>query len=290
MATQLDYCGAGARLDPDSGLKLDPDRWAFQRKVDGCYVRVSTDARGCVANMLTRSGNSIAPEMTGINTGIPSAILFGEFEGHTEAGIAAATGRGWPLVHLFDAAHVESKRIASLPYRERLALLHQHQTTAELGGRLNPWTKDEEGDHHDQRGRYCRPVPRDARRFPVIETVRGSDGARELWRSYVERDGGEGLVAVRLDAVLGARNAKRKVKTTDTIDCTVIAVGGGCATLVAGTVPNWTDGLTFAVSARGRWSQLVPGAVVSVAHDGFYSSTVPRFPRLVGERLDLVCS
>ncbi len=273
----LDYAGAGARLDPDAGLRLPADRWAWQPKIDGCYGRVTTDSAGAVVRVLTRSGRELATDLVGCLTGVPLATLHGEVEAHTEAGIRAATARGWALCHLFDVSAIAGVSVARLPYSERRAALHRAQAAAELGGRVSPWTRDGEGDHHDARGRYVRPVPRDLRRFPVVPQVRGQSGARDLWRQHVELGGGEGLVAVRLDAPLRARAAKRKIKASDTITCRVLSCSSGAALVDFG-------GVRFAVAAR----DLRPGQLVDVASDGWYETgAAPRFPRLVGVRSDL---
>jgi hypothetical protein len=219
----------------------------------------------------------MATDLVGCLTGVPLATLHGEVEAHTEAGARAATARGWALCHLFDVSAVAGVSVAHLPYSERRAALHRAQAAAELVGRVSPWTRDDEGDHHDARGRYVRPVPRDLRRFPVVAQVRGAVGARDLWRQHVELGGGEGLVAVRLDAPMRARNSKRKIKASDTITCRVLSCSSGAALVDFG-------GVRFAVAA----SDLRPGQLVDVASDGWYESgATPRFPRLVRRRSEL---
>jgi hypothetical protein len=279
MSALVDYVGAGSRLAPVKGLALGRG-WAWQPKIDGAYIRASTDKAGRITNLMLRSGRLLergdqGADLLGSMTGLPDAVLHGEAEIHTEAGIRAATSRGWVALHLFDVTRVRGRSLH--------ARLHYYQAHAELepGGRNDWWTIDGNGDAHDQGGRFCRPVPRDLRRVPVVPMVRTRSAAEELWQSYVERDGGEGVVAVRLDAVPGKRGAKRKVKKTDTLDATVLANQGGVARLAWG-------GQTFTVSARGRWSALMPGAVVEVAADGFYESgATPRFARIVRARADL---
>lgn len=276
-----DYAGATARVSPERGLALDPRRWAFQIKVDGCYVRATTDRAGRVTHAILRSGRPAAADLIGVATGLPDAVIHGELEDHTEAGRRAAAARGWAALHLFDVTRVRGRWLGGEPYAARYARLHAYQAEAELGGRDTWWTVDAQGDAHDRGGRYCRPVPRDLRRCPVVPMARGRGAGEALWREHVELGGGEGLVAVRLDAPLGARAAKRKIKATDTIDCRVLEVGGGVARLA------WGGG-TFLCSARGRWSALRPGAVVAVDHDGYYEAgCMPRFARIRAERGDI---
>lgn len=277
-----DYVGAGARLAPERGLALDPRRWAWAPKVDGCYARVSLDRRGRIAHVLSRAGAPLgeAADLVGILAGPPDSVLHGELEAHTEAGARAAAGRGWRLLHLFDVTRVAGRDLTSAPYAERYGELHRMQAELELAGRRNPWVVDDQGDAHDQRtGRYVRPVPRDIRRLPVVQLARGRGAGEALWREHVELGGGEGLVAVRLDGPAGAPGAKRKIKQTDELDAVVVA-GDARATAVL------YAGHRIVVSSRGRVYR--PGEVVSIAHDGWYESSVtPRFARIVRNRADL---
>jgi hypothetical protein len=281
----LDYCGAGSRQSIATALELDPVRYAWQPKIDGCYVRVSTDRHGRIANVLTRAGNTPreASEFLSLLAGPPDAVLHGELEAHTEAGIRVAGCRGWRNLHLFDCTRAHGRPISSLPYSQRWGELHRAQSVIESegAGRRSPWTVDDQGDAHDiATGRYMRPVPRDLRRVPIVPLMRGRSAGEELWRSFVEVGGGEGLVAVALDAPAGRRGAKRKVKATDTIDCRVLQIDGRNATLEHG-------GQRFVVSAKSKVQPRV-GQVVEIAHDGWYESTVvPRFARMVRVRDDL---
>jgi hypothetical protein len=278
-----DYAGARGRLTIEQALKLGRG-WAFQVKIDGCYVRATTDAAGRITHLLQRSGRPIELDLVGVATGLPDAVLHGELEAHTEAGRRAAETRGWAALHLFDVTCVRRRPLHREPYQDRYARLHAYQAEAELGGRDTWWTIDGRGAAHDAGGRFCRPVPRDLRRCPVVPMARSSSAAAALWREHVEVGGGEGLVAVRLEAPLGVRGAKKKVKATDELDCRVLEVGGGVARLA------WKGG-TFLCSARGRWAALCPGQVVSCAHDGYYEAgCTPRFARIRRERPDLTAA
>jgi hypothetical protein len=274
----VDYAGAGARLELERAMQLDADRWAWQPKIDGCYVRVSTDRRGRIASVVTRAGAPIGTELLGTPIGLLDAVLAGELEAHTEAGERAAAIRGWRNVHLFDVSRLRGVNCAGLPYRDRYASLHREQALAELELEQR-YVIDDQGDAHDRAGRYSRPVPRDCRRTPIVPMSRGAGGGRELWRTFVDVAGGEGLVAVRLDAPLGARGAKRKVKVTDTLEAVVLEADGRAAALSY-------RGHRFVVSARG--AELVAGDIVEVRHDGWYEGSVtPRFARIVRVRNDL---
>lgn len=274
-----DYVGAVGRIGLDAAAQLDGRAWAAQPKVDGCYGRITTDRTGRVVTVLTRSGRPLRAGLEGLATGLPGAVLHAEVEAHTEAGLRAAASAGFARAHLFDVTALAGQSIAHVPYGERYAQLHRHHALAELE-RRDPWTEDERGDTHGLDGRYCRPVPVDYRRFPIVPQVRGATAIRELWRSYVERGGGEGIVVVALGAKAGARNAKRKIKPVDTLDCRVIATDARTAVLAYG-------GNRFTVGARADL-ELRIGELVEIAHSGWYEAgATPRFARLVRRRPDL---
>lgn len=274
-----DQVGAGSRLSPELGLALSPDRWAWSPKIDGCYARVSLDRRGRISNVLARSGSPIreASDLIGVLAGQPDSVLHGELEAHTEAGNRISAVRGWRALHLFDVTRHAGRDAAWMTYADRYSLLLRDRDQLLEAGTANPWVTDDQGDAHDPRtGRYCKATPRDVRRLPLVPLHRNGS---ELWQSFVERDGGEGLVAVRLDAPARARGGKRKIKATDTIDCVVIKVESGCAMLTY-------RGHSFVVSARGATCRT--GDVVEVKHDGWYERSVtPRFARIVRQRTDL---
>jgi len=273
-----DYCGAGAHLEPGKALSLRGWRW--QPKVDGVYARVTTDAAGQIVRVLARSSRPIATDLVGCRTPYRSATLHGELESHTEAGLAAASRRGYSLLHLFDASQMDGRPIARETYTQRRHLLWTELARGE-GDLWETWHLDASGRAHDGRGRFCAAVPRDHRRLRIVPQVATPAQARELWDDYVVRGGGEGIVAVRPDAPLRARGAKRKVKARSTLDAFVVAVDASAARLEH-------RGHLFEVSARGKVRPQV-GDLVEVAHDGWYAATVtPRFPRIVRVREDLI--
>lgn len=279
----LDYCGAGARLTPERGTALPHTAWAWQPKIDGVYARVTLDARGRVQRVLSRAGEPLrdAADLVGILAGPPDSVLHGELEAHTEAGIRAAATRGWAALHLFDVTRLDGRPLDREPYRARYAALHQAQAQLEDAGaaRRHDWTDDATGRHHGASGRFVAAIPRDLRRFPVVPMARGKGAGEALWRAHVEVGGGEGIVAVRLDAPAKARGAKRKVKATDTLDAVCVSSSPGGSTLLYA-------GRTFVV---GTVCEV--GAVVEVAHDGWFEAApVPRFARVVRRRDDLSAS
>lgn len=278
----MKYVGAGALLAPEAGLVLDADRWAWQPKIDGVYAQVELDDRGAIASVTSRAGAELreARDLVGIVAGAPCSTLVGELEAHTEAGIRAAAARGWAALHLYDVLRFDRVDVEDLAYEQRRGLLVRGQSIVEGDGaaRARTWRDDVTGRAHDAGGRFCRSIPRDLRRLPIVPIVRGRAGARELWRSHVEAGGGEGLVAVRLDAPAGRRGAKRKIKATDTLDAVVVDSDATAVRVVAA-------GRVFSVGTTRRPPR---GAVVEIAHHGWYeTASGPRFARIVRVRADL---
>jgi hypothetical protein len=276
----VDYVGAGARLAPARAIDLDPRRWAWMPKRDGVYARATLDGRGRIARVLSRAGAELAEaaDLIGLVAGEPDSVLHGELEAHTEAGNRAAAARGWRALHLFDVTRTAGRDVTAIPFEERYGLLHQAQARLEQAGagRVAGWTVDAAGDAHDRRGRYCRQVPRDLRRFPIVPLHRGRGAAAALWRDHVELAGGEGIVAVQLGAPARARGGKRKVKLTESLESRVVEAGAGLLRVVYGSVA-FTVGGTAPI-----------GAIVTVLHDGWYErGATPRFPRLERLRRDL---
>lgn len=301
----VDYAGAGARLEVEKALALDPRRWAYMPKLDGCYAKITTDGAGRIADLVARSGASLAaqaPDLIGIATGLPDAALAAELEAHTEAAARARATRGYALAHVFDITRWRGCDVGGEPFEARYALLHRWQTLAELDGvarapamtpdtRTFTWAMPTDGATAPApRERRWHPPgtmraggpPRDLRRLPIVPLHRGRAAAEQLWRA-VARDGLEGMVAVRLDAPLRTPNSKRKVKKTDTLDALVVDAGGGAAVL------TWR-GHIFTVSARSKvGATLARGDVVELAHDGFHEGVrvAPRFARIIRRRDDL---
>jgi len=278
------YAGATSKLDPSDLARLTSH--GFQVKHDGAYCVISTDAAGRIVRLTSRSGKehdrSDCADLLGLPTGLPDSAIVGELEAQTERSIAARSARGYPLVHLFDIATWRGCPVAGEPYRTRNSLLHRWQAMAELGEvpRVDWWRTDRQGMAHDDRGRYVRPVPRDLRRLPITRTVYGQSAARELLDQVAAADG-EGIVAVRLDAPMGARSAKVKLKFSDALDCVVIAAQGGVA-----YVEHRRGKFTVAAGSKAL-AGLTTGCIVEVTHEGWYQSGLPRFPRIVRVRSDL---
>jgi hypothetical protein len=290
MPTLLDYAGASGRIDRDKLLSINFDKCGAMPKIDGCYVRAATDGHGRISTLTYRSGSQVsqadADGLHGLYTGIADSVLLGELTAQSERGIRQRQLLGYAQLHVFDVARFNGDDVSSQPFAERYAALHRWQSWIECmepdAARHDTWQSDGVRLHDKRSGRFTRELPRDLRRLPIVPLVRGRDGARDLWNAYVERDGGEGVVVVNLDAPLGAKGSKRKCRATDTIDATVIEIGGGAAVL------SWA-GRTFACSARGKIaSELRAGDLVEVLHNGYGErSSLPQHARIIRKRFDL---
>ena len=290
----MTYVGATARLTPDAIPTLG-DGWGVQPKMDGCYAEAALDLDGRIAAVTGRNGRPVADgaELIGVLAGPPRSVLVGELEAHTEAGVAAYAAQGFRMLHLFDVLAAAGRDVRRDPYRARYDLLHSMQADLfDQGlGLVESWVMRGAGSQLRPRdpvsGRLVRAIPRDLRRLPIVPMALGADDALDLWDEHVEEYGGEGLVAVRLDARAGAPSSKRKVKLTDTIDARVVAIGSGAIRVAwrGGTSEvGWQERPEpFAVGTR---RPLAPGDTVEVAHDGWYGSGVPRFARVVRPRKD----
>lgn len=277
------YAGAAGRATLTQAAALGAGH-AIQPKLDGCYCVATTDSSGRVAHLVSRAGKkfpaAIASELRGV-IWAPDSIIIGELEAWTEAANRIAAGRGYRMLHLFDALRIGGRDVSPLPYRGRRDALLRAESAIICDDRDRPWLEDEHGVAHDlTSGRFVRPVPRSWRRIRVTPQL-PARMADQAWAEWVEpgHEAIEGLVVVALESRLGGRGSKRKVKRAETIDATVIGVGARSASVA------WAGG-TFSVSAGGL--ALAVGQVVEVVHEGFHESVVtPRFARIARRRRDL---
>jgi ATP-dependent DNA ligase len=264
------YTGATARVSLAEARRLDPRRWAVQEKHDGAFVRLHLDAAGRVRLAFTRSEREVPRAqlgaILGARIGRPHAVLVGELEAYTEAGVRAAAARGQALVHLFDCLHDGERSIDRLPYRARRDALWRAWVGAD---EASPGARD-------ARGRYAKA--RDTALAPIVAQCPLAH-LEAAWGDVVVDGGREGLVLVDLDAPAGARRAKLKAKPFETLDCRAVAVARTTVTL------EWRGSL-FNVG-RGRL-HVEQGEVVEVRHAGWYAAgQTPRFPAIVRIRRDL---
>lgn len=267
--------GAGTILSPDLARKLDSRKWAYQPKMDGGYATVTTDSNGAILTAISRSGRPWAlHDLEGIRT-IPSAVLCCEIERHTEASAQAVLRRGWDLLHIFDAISLGDRDLTPATYAERYQAIVRAIAETEIAQAERLYAP---GRHRAESGRYTHGAPLDVRRTPLVPMLRGEAGFDEMWSTYVEREQGEGLVAVRLDAKAGVRAAKRKVKTTDTVSAR-LTPGNGRGTA---HVHIYGRRVIVGMPQNARY-----GDVVDIAHNGFYNTGEPRFARVVRKRFDL---
>lgn len=272
------YAGARGRISLDKGCALGAS-WAVQVKHDGVYVELTTNDRGEIFECYSRAGRRVETDLLGLRTGVPHSRLVGELTAMTERGQEEVDRLGYQRCYLFDALLLEGRRLTSEPYRlRRDALMRAAAREWAKPGHGYDWVTDSLGRSHDvQTGRYRKRIPQGWRRLPVVEQ-RPAFQAEELWADHVASGAHEGLVFVRLDAPVGARSAKRKCKPVDDIDAVVVSQGNRAAMV------ETTHG-QFAVGT-GKISYL-PGTVVTIRYEGWYTTGLPRFPRIVRTRPDL---
>jgi hypothetical protein len=272
----MTYAGARGRLE----LAAAPtsSRFAVQPKHDGQYAVAHTDRAGAIFAVTARSGREISTDLVGVDTGCPWSELVGEYSGHTEAGRRRAAHHGHDDLVVFDASRLDGRRLDAEPYRARRDLLYRARGRA-MDVDDRPWSDDRSGNAHDASGQFCRRIPVGWRRLPIVE----QQPARELenlWADQVGQGDVEGIVVVDLEAPIGRRGAKRKIKPLRDIDATVVRVGRRRATL------HWlAAGKLFTVGTASK--RLSVGQIWAVTHDGFYDDGTPRFARLQRHRYDL---
>lgn len=268
--------GAGSLISPDLARQLDSKKWAYQPKIDGGYATVTTDANGAILSAVSRSGRPwTLGDLEQVRT-IPSAVLCCEIERHTEAAVVAVRNRGFELLHIFDALSLGGRALVAETYADRYQAIMR--AIAEREAQQGEWVYAA-GNRRTEAGRFTHAAPVDVRRTPLVPMLRGASGFDEMWSTYVERQQGEGLVAVNLTAKAGSKLAKRKVKTTDTVSAKLSPGNGGGKTA---HVYIYGQRVTVCMPANMRY-----GDIVDIAHNGFYNTGEPRFARVVRKRFDL---
>lgn len=279
----VDYAGAAGKLELDAVAFLGA-RYAVQPKHDGSYARVHLDDQGRIARLFSRAGREFPRELVGDlvgqRVGSSGAELVGELEVWTERANRLAAARGYRLLHLFDAIRVAGRYLAGEPYRARRDALWRCQTTAV--GFEQSWVPAHGGRARDRRSGQLTCARGEGWRVAPVTDQRTAAQAEVAWADWVVGGEAEGLVVVDLDAPLGGRAAKRKVKAVDTLDCRVVRAGEDTLAVEYG-------GRVFVVSARAADDRRIAiGDVVEVAIEGWYeSAATPKFARLVRQRPDL---
>lgn len=274
-----DYAGARGRISLEDALELGAG-FALQEKRDGCYARVHLDGAGRVDRIFSRAGQelprSIVADVLGARIGTPHAELVGELDAHTEAGNRAAAIAGYRSLTLFDCIRAGGRYLARAPYRERYRALCSMQVWAASSS--SRWQNEEHGVRNVESGRWSPAILGAAglERAPIVPLLTPA-AARQVWDRARAGDA-EGLVVVALEAELGARGAKRKVKPVDEHDALVVSADHLAATL------EWC-GRRVVVSNRG--AKASAGDVVSFVANGFYDDGLPRFARISRVRADL---
>lgn len=261
-----DYAGATGRITLAALSRLAPDAWAVQPKIDGMYVRVYLDMAGRVARVYSRGGHEVpAPLWAGLRgqyVGWPCAELVGELEASTERGNRHAAIRGYRAVHAFDLLHDGRRSLRDRPYRDRRDALWRMQAEIECMGPSAPWYRDPDGRLREHgTHRFASDTGHGWRTIPIVEQA----SPRHVDSLWARVDSGEleGVVAVRLDAAIGARAAKRKCKPVDESRGVVVRVDSRCAEVVI-------DGGAKCIVRRRSVSV---GDRVVVLHEGYHEAT-----------------
>jgi hypothetical protein len=284
------YAGAAGKVLRHEDLSKLGAGYVLQPKLDGIYGLVATDGAGRIASITTRSGEALGPALLADFAGVqwaPDSLVTAEVELWTQPSSAAAAARGYRMIYPFDAQCVNGRDVSREPYRVRRDALLRAEVDLERQGDDRPWLEDAAGDAHDfASGRYVKPTPlgwRRVRVVPQVPLVR----AEQAWSEWVAGQAAgpcEGLVAVALDAQLGAAKSKRKVKSAETIDAIVTDVAPRALTCW------WVAGARRVIVSRPRSLKVAPGAVVEIVHEGFYDGGAPRFARLARTRRDLAAA
>lgn len=286
-----DYAGAVGRITRERAARLLADRsrrWVAQPKADGAYLRVITGRDGAVLHCITRAGE-MPPSLMSLRgnlTGCPDAILHGEVEWHTEAGNAAHKRQGYRRVHLFDITRIDGRDLSRETYSVRRDHLMRGLTACQVDCHGNSTDSASVRNRRDPvTGQFAVGRPINWGLFPVVPQSRNLDQAWIDWvvmpYGHPPASGlaGEGLVIVDTTAPVGARNAKYKLKTLETIDCVVVRVSAKTSLLSVWQRVFVASNLNHRLSA---------GMIVEVAHNGWYQGGQPRFPRITRIRRDLM--
>lgn len=280
------YAGATSKIERSQLSKLGAG-YVAQPKLDGIFGYVSTDRAGRISSIVTRSGEIIGPALMAEFRGVrwmPDSLVTCEVELWTEASNRAAQGRGYRMIYPFDAQRVGGRDVSRESYRVRRDALMRAEVEVESRGPDTPWVEDDQGDCHDLKtGRYVKPTPLAWRRVRVVPQAPISQ-AEQAWERWVERgEAGpcEGLVAVALDAQLGARKSKLKCKEASTLDAVVTSVSARSLSAY------WTAGRRAVVVSRPASALVSVGDVVELRHESFHDDGAPRFARFSRVRRDL---
>ena len=281
------YCGAVGTIAVDRLTTLGSG-YVVQPKSDGIYGIVSVDRSGRVSSIVTRSGDVLGPSLMAEFSGlrwVRDSILIAEIELWTEPSNRAAATRGYRMIHVFDAHRVNGRDVSRESYRVRRDAVMRAESELVNFDRDEPWFEDTQGDAHDLKsGRYTTPMPRSWRRIQVVPQS-PSRLAETAWQRWVDQQHAgpvEGLVAVALDAPIGARRAKLKAKLTTTIDVVVTHVDATAMTVYWSAANQ-----RLAVHRPSSLVDVAIGSVLEVTHEGFYENGLPRFARVLRTRRDL---
>lgn len=291
-------------------VKEHPGCYAVQVKEDGVQGRLHLELDGTIRKLLGKNRKELCDRQSatlrGLKAGKGGSILVGEVETHTDAGLRVSRERGWANCIIYDALRVGRRDLTREPYKVRREALYRARSEIiefrEKG--LLSYAVGSDGRARDVWGQYCEAVPMGQERFPIVAQwpLRKLD---EIWSEQMGK-GGEGLVLVDLNGLIGAKNAKRKVKPNLEMDARVMCVLERGPMLVRVEVcafrEKWAqDAMMQGIPIIGSpmpkvcvfslclsaCSFVSAGDVVSFYHTGFHSTGTPMHPCKVRVRADL---
>lgn len=272
------YAGASGRILPEKAAKLGSN-WMAMEKKDGAYCHLHLDRAGCIARVTSRTGRDFGSEAAGLLgrfAGWPNAVLAGEGMWHSPAGISASKAFGARHVWLFDMVYgYGGEFIGDQTYAARRDALCRMQAQVKT---YEPkrWIQTTDGIRGRWSRKFTKPIHRGVDLTPIIPMFKPSKMA-EHW-DKVKAGKWEGLVFANMDAPVGRKGSRKKLKNTTSIDALVVSRGKKTARCLY-------MGKQFFVNIGRR--DVCVGDVWSVKHDQFYPDGTPKFARFDRHRTDL---
>jgi ATP-dependent DNA ligase len=245
--------------------------WLLDCKVDGCHGILDTDPRGCVASLISRTGQRFgeAGELMGRSTGLADTTLVGEFEVKTQHSIDIVKRRGFRCFWVFDVVRLHGQDLRHAGLEDRRMLLEQ---AVRLVSNLSEFLAE--------------------RIILVPQVESGFSVAYRKWKA----DGGEGAVAKRRGSKYtrqtsdGRTTDWRRFKDVLTVDLAVVGTGRTPSGAVNLTVGAWRKGKMVEVQSlavpKGYTAEKLMGRVIECEYDVQTSDGKYRHLRFVRVRDD----
>ena len=115
--TPVTYVGPKMQILPSELARYENGSWAAERKHDGHWCELKTDARGHVKSLTSRSGSPMKADFQ--TTASPNSTFIGELSYGTEA----AVREGKVVLYVFDVAQLLGNDVTQMSYDQRRELL-----------------------------------------------------------------------------------------------------------------------------------------------------------------------